>query len=64
MIFPFVIDSRRAFSLRMLDDWIDAYKPPSIELTDNQYMDLAELMSFNVREYRGIPIVFVDTLTA
>jgi hypothetical protein len=51
------------FTRAQLDQWIDLYKPANIELDDRQYMHLAELMSFNPREYRGIPIVFLEALT-
>lgn len=48
------------FSRIQLDQWIDLHQPASIEMEDRQYAHLAELMSFNPKEYRGIPIAFVQ----
>ena len=48
------------FTLLQLNDWISLYRPLTIEMDDRQYAHLAVLMSFNPKEYRGIPIQFVD----
>jgi len=61
MKFPFEHPHPRfPYSRLQLDDWVKLHMPTTIEMTDRQYCHLADLMSYNPKEYRGIPIKFVN----
>jgi hypothetical protein len=48
------------FTLTNLDAWIGLVRPISIEMTDHQYSVLTGILRKLVKEYKGIPIHFVD----
>lgn len=50
----------RLFTRAEFDYWVRTNRPDKIELTDNQYANLAEAMMCNPLNYDGIPIVFLD----
>lgn len=48
------------FTVTSLDAWIELHRPMTIEMSDHQYFVLTGMLGKNVKEYRGIPIVFTD----
>jgi hypothetical protein len=61
MRFPFSNPHFAApFTKLQLDDWMELYRPISIEMDDRQYAHLAAIAGSNVKEYKGIPIHFMN----
>ena len=48
-----------AFTLANFDLWVRTHNPAQIELSDKQYAWLTNLMRECIKNYRGIPIVFL-----
>ncbi len=48
------------FTITSLDAWMRLTLPLAIEMTDHQYSQLVSLLGANVKDYKGIPIHFVD----
>jgi hypothetical protein len=48
------------FTMQTLEDWVIAFRPISIYMTDKQYAHFTNLVSANVLQYKGIPIRFLD----
>jgi len=60
MRFPYKSEPPFSFNLMTLDDWVATCKPAQIEMSDPQYALFASLSRANRKEYKGIPIVFLD----
>jgi hypothetical protein len=56
MNFPFPVP----FTIQTLEDWITAFQPTSIYMTDRQYAHFANLVTANALQYKGILIRFLD----
>jgi hypothetical protein len=56
MNFPFPAP----FTMQTLEDWVAAFRPTSIYMTDKQYAYFTNLCAANKTEFRGIPIRFLD----
>lgn len=60
MQLPFPVDHWHAFDLPTMDVWVAAHHPTQIEMTDRQYAWYANLCRTNKRDFKNIPIVFVE----
>jgi hypothetical protein len=59
MNFPFPVP----FKIQTMEDWVVAVRPISIYMTDRQYAHFTNLCAANKREFKGIPIRFLDAPT-
>jgi hypothetical protein len=48
------------FTITTLDAWCQLHQPTSLELSDHQYFVLTGMLGVNVKEYKGIPIEFLN----
>jgi hypothetical protein len=48
------------FNEDILAAWCFRYTPATIEMTDKQYSHFAGIMRGSRKEFRGIPIEFID----
>lgn len=48
------------FSIRDIENWVATYKPTQIEMNDQQYACVTNLIGMNVKTFKTIPIVFTD----
>ncbi|MGY3406120.1 hypothetical protein ACVWZV_002233 [Bradyrhizobium sp. GM5.1] len=60
MILPLKVIGWNNFSLGNLEAWVTLHQPKEIGMTDNQYAHFATLCGRNKRDYKSIPIVFLD----
>ena len=60
MRFPYKAEPPFSFNLMTLDEWVQTCKSAQIEMTDPQYALFANLSRANRRDFKRIPIVFLE----
>ena len=48
------------FPMSAFHEWTHGARPTQIEMDDQEYAHFAALVGKNAKDYRGVPIVFLD----